>query len=315
MTKLGKSGVSLAASAVSRRQFVKVGLAALGAIALPGVLAGCSSGSGGGKSVAIGSKSFTESTVLAELYALALEKEGFTVDRKFNISNSVVHTAITSGDIDIYPGYTGTALLTVLKLPLETDPQKVYDTVKDEYKKQFDLEWLDMTPANDGQGVAVATRVSKQYGITNLTELQAHATELRWASGPEFAEREDALPALEKVYGPFNWKSVDVIEDSLKYEILENDKADVTSVATTEGQLTDTEKFTLLDDDRHVWPPYNVAPIVRADKLGEYPEIADALNKLGAKIDTATLTELNARVDVDGEDYETVAKDFFDTLG
>ncbi len=311
-----RTQAAFAAPALTRRQFGKLALAGLAAIALPTLLTGCSGGASGGdssKSVTIGSKSFTESDILAEVYALALEDVGFTVNLSFNISNSVVHTAIVNGDIDIYPGYTGTALLSVLKLPMESDPDKVYQTVKDEYKKQFNLEWLDMTKANDSQAVAIAARVSQQYGIKTISDLQKHATELRFASGPEFDEREDALPALIKAYGPFDWKSREVIDDSLKYQLLKEDKSDVTSAATTEGNLVDTDDFTLLEDDKHVWPPYNVAPIVRADVLEKYPEIADALNAVGQKLDTATLTQLNARVDLDGDDYETVAKDFFDS--
>ena len=299
---------------ITRRQLIKTAAAGIFAAALPGGLAGCSGTSGNKGTVTVGSKSFTESEIMAEVYALALENAGFTVKRSFDVANSAVHTAIVHGDIDLYPGYTGTALLSVLKLPAETDPQKVYDTVKKEYKKQFKLTWLDMTAANDGQGVAISKRVADKYGISNITELQAHATELRFASGPEFDEREDCLPALEAAYGPFAWKSRDVIDDSLKYEILDKDKADVTSVATTEGQLSETDKFVLLDDDKKVWPPYNLAPIVRNDTLKTYPEIADVLNEVGKKLDTKTLTKLNAKVDVDKEEYEDVAADYFDSL-
>lgn len=321
--KLEGEGAPARSRSISRRQFGMLSIAALGAVAAPAVLAGCSSGSSdsgsgnggsGDKKVVVGSKDFTESEILAEIYALALEKAGFTVERKFDIAGSVVHTAITNNEIDLYPGYTGTGLLSVLKLDPITDPQKVYDTVKEEYKKQFNLDWLEMSPASDGQGVAIATKASKQYGITNISELQQHATELRFASGAEFQEREDALPGLVKVYGPFDWKENQVIDNSLKYELLKNDKADVTAAYTTEGQLTDTDSFTLLEDDKKAWPPYNVAPIVRNEIVEKYSDLADVLNKVSAKIDTTTLTKLNAQVDVDKEDYEDVAKTFFESL-
>lgn len=300
----------------TRRSFCRIMLAGAATLAIPASLSACAGGkpTGGKGTITVGSKSFTESHILAELYALALEDAGFTVKRSMDIANSVVHTAIVNGDIDLYPGYTGTALISVLKLPMQTDPQQVYDTVKDEYKKQFDLDWLDMTAANDGQGIAMSTPVAQRLNISTITDLQRHATELVFASGPEFDQREDCLPALEKAYGPFNWKQRDVVDDSLKYQILKEGKGDVTSVATTEGQLTDKDSFTLITDDKYVWPPYNVAPIVRDDVLSEHPEIADVLNDLGKKIDTDTLTQLNARVDVDKEEYEDVAQEFFDSL-
>ena len=309
------------ATIIDRRQFIRATAAGILAAAAPELLTGCgangTSGSGGNGArgtVTVGSKSFTESEILAEVYALVLENAGFTVKRSMDIANSVVHTAIVNGDIDLYPGYTGTALISVLKLPTESDPKKVYKTVKRAYKKKFKLEWLDMTAANDGQGLAITTKAAKKYGIKTISDLQAHASEIRFTSGPEFDTREDCLPALQAAYGEFNWASHDVTDDSLKYSILSANKADVTSVATTEGQLADTKTYALLEDDKHVWPPYNVAPIVRADVLKKYPDIATVLNRLGKTLDTKTLTKLNAKVDVDKQDYEDVAEDYVDSL-
>ena len=309
-------------TSLSRRQFSATLLAGLGAITLPAGLAACSSngaasaGSAGAGTasgtITVGSKDFTEGEILSELYALALEKAGFTVNRKFDISSSVVHTALTSGDIDLYPEYTGTALLSILKQPVETDPQKVYDTVKEEYKKEFDLEVLNQAEAADSQGLVITTKAAKQYGIKTISDLQQHAAELRFASQGEFDEREDGLPALEKTYGAFDWKSSRVYDNSLKYVVLKNDEADVAPAYTTEGQLTDTDTYTLLEDDKKVWPPYNVIPVVRGSVLEEHPEIADALNAVSAKLTTAELTKLNAEVDLDKEDYEDVAEDYFE---
>ena len=97
----------------------------------------------------------------------------------------------------------------------------------------------------------------------------------------------------------------------MKYSILENDQADVTPAYTTEGQLVNTDKFTLLEDDKQFWPPYNLAPVVRDQVLKANPDLADILNQVSAKLDTTTVTQLNAKVDVDGQDYEEVAKAFY----
>jgi len=263
--------------------------------------------------VRIGSKDFTENLILAELYALALEGKGFQVERKFSIASSVVHTALVNKEIDLYPEYTGTGLLAVLKHEIVTDPQKVYDIVKEEYQKQFNLTWLDYSAANDGQGLVINTAIAKELGIVTISDLQKNADKIRFASQGEFDQREDGLPALEQVYGPFNFKSKEVFDNALKYEVLSSDKADLAVAYTTEGALVDP-KFTLLTDDKFVWPPYNIAPVGSSELLDAYPAIAEVLNKLSAKIDTATITKLNAEVDVNQREYEEVAKEFYDSI-
>ncbi|MDF3002323.1 MAG: Substrate-binding region of ABC-type glycine betaine transport system [Bacillota bacterium] len=287
-----------------------------------GAFAGCGTkspaeGNSGGEAqkpvIKVGTKDFTENLILGELYALALEDNGYQVDRVFNIASSVVHTSLVNGDVDLYPEYTGTGLLAVLKLPLETDPQTVYDTVKTEYESQFDLVWLDYAQANDGQGLVITAEASEKYGIKTISDLQKNADKLRFASQGEFDVRDDGIPALEAKYGKFNWASSKVYDNSLKYEVLANGEADVAPAYTTEGRLVD-ERFTLLEDDKYVWPPYNIAPVVSKAVLDAAPDIADILNAVNAKIDTKTITALNAQVDVDKLEYEDVAKDFYDSI-
>lgn len=264
--------------------------------------------------IRVGSKDFTEGLIVSEIYALALEEEGYEVERVFDISGSLVHTALVNAEIDLYPEYTGTGLMSVLGMDMITDPEEVYNTVKEEYEKQFQITWLDYSAANDGQGLAIRTDVAEELGIRTISDLQKHASELRFASQGEFDEREDSLPALERVYGPFNWKSSKVYDGGLKYEILRNGEADVTPAYTTDGALAEKEMFTLLEDDKQVWPPYNLAPVVRDDLLEKNPDIADILNKVSAALDTEKLTELNAKVDLEKEEYEDVAAEFYQSL-
>lgn len=268
---------------------------------------------GEGATIVVGSKSFTEGNLLSELYALALEHNGFKVERKFNIAGSVIHQAILKDEIDVYPEYTGTALLSILKKPVMTGEKEVYDVVSKEYKDQFNLVWLEYAPMNDGQGLVLRTEVAEQYNIKTISDLQKHADKIRFASQGDFDERDDGIPALEKVYGPFNFASSVVFEDSLKYDVLKNNEADLAVAYTTEGALRD-KAFTLLVDDGNVWPPYNAAPVVRGDILEKNPKIESVLNKLSAQITTEIITELNARVDIDKEEMEEVAAGFFNTI-
>jgi len=281
------------------------------------LIAACGNGnqaSGDKPTIRVGTKDFTENLIVGELYALALENAGYNVERKPSIASSVVHTALTNDEIDLYPEYTGTGLLVILQESLITDPEQVYQKVKDEYNKQFNATWLDYSQANDGAGLVIRTEVSENLDIKTISDLQKHASELRFASQGEVDQREDGIPALEKVYGPLEWKSSKVYDNGLKYELLANDEADVAPAYTTEGRLTEKDKFTLLEDDKQVWPPYNLAPVVRNQVLEANPDLADAINKVSAALDTETITALNAKVDIDKEDYEDVAEEFYESI-
>ena len=288
----------------------------MNAVLMALVLASCGGGSstGGDKNVIVGSKDFTENEIVAEIYALALEDAGFTVERQMNIAGSVVHTSITSGEIDIYPEYTGTGLISILQKEALTDQEEVYNTVKEEYNEQFHITWLDYAEANDGQGIFISKRASDEYGIRTISDLQANADKLRFASQGEFDERDDGMPGLNRVYGPFNWKSSKVYDNGLKWEVVDSDEADAAPAYTTEARLTETDKFVLLEDDKKIWPPYNLAPIVRNEVLEQNPEIADVLNAVSATLDTETVTQLNAKVDIDGEEYEDVALEYWESI-
>ena len=301
---------------------LKKGMVLLFTAALTGALAACggqgaSSGAAGGaeeKKVIVGSKDFTENEIVAEIYALTLEEAGFTVERRMNIAGSVVHTSITSGEIDLYPEYTGTGLISILGMEAMTDQDQVYNTVREAYNEQFQITWLDYAQANDGQGLFISRRASDAYGITNISQLQANADKLRFCSQGEFDEREDGIPGLTKLYGEFNWKSSRIYDNGLKWEVVDQDEADAAPAYTTEARLTETDKFVLLEDDRHMWPPYNLAPIVRNEVLDKYREIAEVLNAVSASLDTETITGLNAQVDIEGEEYEDVAAGFYESI-
>ncbi|WP_343209501.1 glycine betaine ABC transporter substrate-binding protein [Anaerolentibacter hominis] len=263
--------------------------------------------------IRLGTKDFTENVIIGRVYASALEDAGYEVEVIENIAGSIIHTSLVNDEIDLYPEYTGTGLLSILKMDVMTDAQKVYDTVKDEYKKQFDLVWLDYSAANDGQGLVIRTETAERLGITTISDVQKNASALRFASQGEFDEREDGMKGLEKLYGPFEWKSSKVYSNGLKYSLLLNDEADVAPAYTTEGQLVQPE-FTLLVDDKQLWPPYNLAPVVRQNVLDEYPEIEDLLNKVSALLTTENVTALNAKVDVEKQEADEVAEEFYGTI-
>lgn len=269
---------------------------------------------GSENAIRVGSKDFTESLIVSEIYALALEDAGYSVERKQNIAGSVVHTAITSDEIDLYPEYTGTGLLSVLQMDMMSNPDEVYNTVKDAYEEQFQITWLDSTAVNNRQGIAIRADVAEQYNIYTMSDLQREAEHVRFCSQGEFEYREDGIPGLEKAYGPYKFADINVYDSGIKYQILEQNEEDACPGYSTDAQLADKEKFTYLDDDKNFWPPYYLAPIVRDDVLEAHPEIAEILNAVSAKLDTETMISLNAKVDIDQMEYEEVAKEFFETV-
>lgn len=306
--------------AFSKRRGMKIGAAMITILALAS-LTGCRASKNSTEeqtakegTIRIGSKDFTENEIVAELYAIALEDAGFKVDRTMDIASSVIHQSIVSDEIDLYPEYTGTGLISILGLKAENDPDKCYSLVKEEYQKKFDLVWLDYAQANDGQGLFISKTASDRYGISSISDLQEHASELRFASQGEFDQREDGMPGLSKVYGEFSWKSSKIYDNGLKYQVIEQGEADVAPAYTTEGKLSETEKFVLLEDDKKCWPPYNLAPVVRAELLEKYPKIKEVLDAVNAGLDTKTLTALNAKVDVEHEEYEEVAAEYYASI-
>jgi osmoprotectant transport system substrate-binding protein len=269
----------------------------------------------GKPTVRIGSKNFTESLILGEMYALALENAGYKVERKLNLGGTLVaHEALKSGDIDMYPEYTGTGLIDILKLPAKSDPKEVYDIVSKNYKEKFNLIWLEPTQVNDSQGLVTTKKVAEKYNLYTVSQLANLASRLRMAAVPEFEEREDGLKGLKKFYGGFNFKSIKLYDYGVKYRVLLNGEADVTVGFTTDGDLTNPN-LVLLKDDKRFWPPYYVAPVVRADLLQKDPGIEKVLNEVSSKIDSKKMQQLNAEVDIQKREYTEVAKEFLQKEG
>jgi osmoprotectant transport system substrate-binding protein len=265
--------------------------------------------------VAIGSKDFTEESILGELYAQILEKNGIAVTRKLDLGGTqVAMEALQRGDIDLYPEYTGTALITELKEKPSKDAAANYETVKREYEARYGLTWLAAAPFNDTQALATTQAIRQRYGLTTLSDLSKAAPQLRLGAIPEFTKREDALPGLQKAYGGFQFKDVKLFDIGLKYKALELGQVDVVVAFGTDGQIQ-VDKLYVFVDDKHFWPSYQAAPVVRDAALHAHPEIAGYLNKLAPLLDDATMRGLNAQVDGDKKDPADVARAFLTQHG
>lgn len=154
------------------------------------------------------------------------------------------------------------------------------------------------------------TSVANKYHIKNLSDLQKNASKIRFASQGEFEKRPDALPGMNKTYGKFHFKSIKDYDTSLLYKIMSQGKADAAPVSTTDGQLA-TSKFTLLKDNKHLWPPYNLVPLANKKAVKSHPKMEKTLNQVDAKLTTKQLIQLNKKVSVQGQNYKTVARNWY----
>jgi len=260
--------------------------------------------------IRVSSKDYTEQFILGEMYALLLENSGFKVEREFSLGGSpALQDALVTGKIDLYPEYTGTGLMTVLKLPVNTDPQQVYDTVAQGYEEQFNLIWLDPAPMNNTYVLVMTQQAAAQYGIETISDMVAQASQLTMAGTVEFANREDGLPGIERVYGSFELARYIPIEPDLKYRALIDGDADIITGFGTDGQIS-AFNLVALEDDKQMYPPYQVAPVVRQEILSAHPDIRDILNELAPLLTDATMQRLNNEVSGNKREPLDVAQEF-----
>jgi osmoprotectant transport system substrate-binding protein len=280
---------------------------ALTLLACGPLLASCGSRRG---VVRVGSKNFTESFVIAEIYAQTLEGIGLRVDRRFNLgSTQIAMAAMRRGDIDLYPEYTGTALIDVLHLPPMHDPHALYAIVAREFVQRYGLVWLRPSPMNDSQALATTKTVAARERIATLSDLAPIASRLRLATIQEFLSRADGLPGLRRLYGGFAFRDIRTYDIALKYQALLSGQADVASAFTTDGAIA-IDDLVILRDDRHLWPPYNVAPVARQAVLEAQPRIARALDAVSSAITDRAAQKMNAAVESGHRDPADVAAEF-----
>ena len=256
--------------------------------------------------VSIGSKEYAESRLLGEMMAQVIEsRTELKVERRLGLGGTLIcFEALKSGEIDVYPEFTGTGKLVILDQETDIrDPQVLYDDVQQQFNEKYDIEWLK--PLGFQNVYALVGK--KDIGVDNLTEL-AETEGLRFGFSNEFMKRRDGYPGLKKHYG-FDFDNVRGMEHGLVYRALENDEIDITDAYSTDGKLKAYD-LKLLEDDRDFFPPYYAAPLVRTDALKKFPGLRDALNSLAGKLDEETMRRLNYRTEVEHDSFAAVASDF-----
>jgi glycine betaine/choline ABC-type transport system substrate-binding protein len=275
-------------------------------VILVAILAGCSSR----PHVTVGSKNFTEQLVLGEIAAQQIERRlGIAVERKLNLGGTLLaQEAVKGGSIDLYPEYTGTALTAVLKRPITRNAGAVLEAVRAAYKP-WALEWLDPLGFNNTFAMVVRTPTEEKDNVRTLSDAARRKRPWRLGVGYEFVGRPDGLDGLLKTYDlKLNGAPV-TMDLGLLYAALEGGKVEMAAANATDGLLAGSA-FSVLEDDRGYFPPYQCAFVVREEALKKYSGLRAALEGLSGTISDADMRRMNAAVEREKRSPAEVAREW-----
>ncbi len=255
--------------------------------------------------IRVGSKNFTEQSILGEIVAQHLENRlRQAVDRKLDLGGTLLaHQAITSGAIDVYPEYTGTALTAILHLAPIADEAAVLGRVREEYQRRFRLVWLPPLGFNNSFAMVIRGDLARPGRLATLSDAALYPRGWKLGVGYEFLDRPDGLAALQRTYGLKLEGPSRTMDLGLLYRALEQGEVTMVAGNTTDGLLSVLD-VTVLRDDKHAFPPYQAALVAREEALSSNGKLRDALMELSGKLPERTMQSLN--YDVDGK-YEAVA--------
>src|SRR5215469_13539166 len=273
------------------------------------ILAGCAPRK---DRIVVGSKNFTEQLVLGEIIAQQLEaKTRLQVERRFYLAGSYIcHQAILAGRIDIYPEYTGTALAAILKLKPESNRAAVYQTVKSQYVRRFELAVGEPFGFNDTFAIEIRGDDARRLGLKTISQAAGFTPKWRAGFGYEFMERPDGYKGLAATYGLRFAAPPRIMDLGLLARALKDKQIDLVAGNATDGLIAALDLF-VLEDDKHYFPPYEAVPIIREQTLAEHPEVEPALAELAGKISDQDMQRLNYAVDGQHRDVKQVVREFF----
>jgi glycine betaine/choline ABC-type transport system substrate-binding protein len=267
-----------------------------------------------GARVVVGSKDFTESRILSELITQTIEaKTDIKVEQATELSGDLCHRELLAGQIDMYVEYTGTAFTAILKHQPVSDPRAVYNQVKSDYQSSFKLEWLEPLGFNNTFAILVRGDEARRLALNTISDAARYAPQWRAGFGQDFMSRKDGYPGFVGAYGLKFSEAPREMDLSLSYQALANGQVDLIAGNSTDG-LIDKLGLFQLEDDRHYFPPYEAAPIVRQETLARYPQLAAAINSLAGKITNEQMRKLNYAVDADKRDVKGVVREFLASM-
>jgi glycine betaine/choline ABC-type transport system substrate-binding protein len=255
-----------------------------------------------GVEVTVGSKNFTEQYILGEIYAQGLEAAGYDVKTQLNLGSEVIALkALEEGEVDAYPEYTSTALTSFFDTPPEDvpgDAQQAYEDSQTEFEDKG-LTAFPPTPFSSANAVGLLTERAEELGVETISDLDGESQDLTLYGSPECRQRVDCLVGLEDNYG-LEFAKFTPVDIALRYEVLDKGQADLSILFTTDAQLSESDKYTVLEDDQGVLPAGNVLFVARTETVDEAgPDFSDVVESVQENLSLEVMQELNARVDLD----------------
>jgi glycine betaine/choline ABC-type transport system substrate-binding protein len=263
----------------------------------------------GPKPLRVGSKNFSEQVLLGEIVAQALEARGVAVSRKLDLGGTFVcHSALVSDELDLYPEYTGTAYTAILHEKPDSDPGSVRVQVAEAYRKRWNLVWSAPLGFENTFALVVRGDDARRLGLRTISDLAAKGASMRPGFGYEFVERADGYAGLVRAYGLTFTQRPAEMDLGLLYPALQAHRVDVVAGNSTDGLIA-AIGGTVLEDDRHYFPPYEAAFVVRGDVWSNRPEVHQTLEALAGRLDAARMRAWNAELDKEKKRPEDVARE------
>ncbi|WP_449403390.1 ABC transporter permease/substrate-binding protein [Exiguobacterium artemiae] len=256
-----------------------------------------------------------EPEILMNMYKLVIEDQtDLNVQVKPNFGKTTfVYKALQSGDIDLYPEFTGTVLASLTnEKPVSNDKQAVFEQARDGLAKQK-LALLPPMNYNNTYAVAVPKKVADQYQLKTISDLQQVADQLKAGFTLEFKDRQDGYKGIQEKYG-VNFKEVVTMEPKLRYKAVQSGDIQVIDAYSTDPEIA-KYNMVVLEDDQQLFPPYEGAPLLRQETLDEYPEVEQALKQLDGKISDSEMSKMNEAVAYFGKTANQVARDYLQKEG
>ncbi|MCD6182970.1 MAG: hypothetical protein J7K01_01565 [Thermovirga sp.] len=265
--------------------------------------------------IRVGGQTVNESVILAWMAKLLLD-EYTGLDVKINTefaASSVLHQAMAEGELDVYPSWTGTQLMGILRYEgPKLSREETFRMVKEGFEKNFNMTWSKPIGFNNTYVMAVRHETAEKYDLHKASDLKGIAEKMKLAGDENFDTRPDAYPGWSKTYG-IKFKEVLPMQYAMMYKAIANKEVDVIAAYSTDSRIAKLN-LTLLEDDKGFFPDYSAAYVIDMKTLEKYPAILPILEKLSGKIDEKTMSTLNGRYD-NGEEPEDIAKGFLEGIG
>jgi osmoprotectant transport system permease protein len=297
-------------SARRRSATRRTALAAAGVALAVVLISGAAAAARSGGAIVVGSKNFTEQVILGELVAQTIERDaGLPVQRRLNLGGTLIcDRALLTGDIDVYVEYTGTALTAVFHQPVTASSQAAYIDVRDQYARTG-RTLLPPLGFDNTFAILVRGRDARSLGLKTIEDAAKVAPRWHAGFGYEFLERPDGYPGLAKAYGLRFDGAPHVMDLTLSYRALSSGQVDLIAGDATAGLISALD-LVQLDDNRHYFPPYDAAPVARAQTLLKYPQVRIALERLGGRVSAADMRRMNYAADAEHKDVSQIVSAF-----